>query len=93
MAKASELGIDPFEVLLLFASGDWKKLGYTGETFTRFAKDYSNEEYTINPAVRARAAAEAAQYLYPKRKAIEINEKPDMPRPLEDLSDEELDEL
>lgn len=71
--KAIELGIDPFEILLLFAKGDWKKLGYKNEMlFTTTQKGDVNEEYTIQPAVRARAAAEACSYLHSKRKAIEI---------------------
>ena len=54
--KAHELGIEPFTVLLLFAAGDWQKLGYAAP---------------IDPAIRCKAAAEACHYLYPKRKAIE----------------------
>lgn len=69
--KAKELKIDPFEVLLHFAKGDWKALGYESETITVYSKDVVNEEYTIQPIVRQRAAAEACQYLYPKLKAIE----------------------
>ena len=30
-----------------------------------------NEEFTIEPSIRSRAAAEACQYLYPKLKALE----------------------
>lgn len=92
-AKAQELGVDPFEILLLFAAGDWDKLGYASETFTIYSKDFSNEEYTIQPSVRAKAAAEACQYLHPKRKAIEIREGKDLTDPCEEYSDEELDEM
>jgi hypothetical protein len=63
-AKAQELQVDPFEILLLFAQGNWQKLGYDGVKAV-------NGEYTINPSVRAKAASEACQYLYCKRKAIE----------------------
>ncbi len=93
MQRAEQLGIDPFEILLLFAAGDWKKLGYKKETIIRYSKDCQNEYLTIDPAVRARSAAEACQYLYPKRKAIEVEEINKRNRPLAKLTDEELDEL
>lgn len=70
--KAKELGINPFEVLLYFAAGDWKSLGYKSETFIRYgAQGIQNEEFTIEPNTRAKAAGEACQYLYPKLKAVE----------------------
>ena len=72
--KANELGIDPFEVLLLFAKGDWKALGYVSEMYEASAgKAGSSYRYNIDPAVRAKCAAEAVQYLYPKRKAVELD--------------------
>lgn len=69
--KAKELGIDPFEILLLFAKGDWQALGYKAETFVKEGSTFVNEELYIKPETRARAAAEACQYIYPKLKAIE----------------------
>jgi len=69
--KAEELGIDPFEVLLYFAAGDWKSLGYKAETYTVHSKDYSNEFLSIEPSTRAKAASDACQYLYPKLKQID----------------------
>jgi hypothetical protein len=84
-AIAKKMGIDPFEVLLLFASGNWKKLGYDKERYISGMNEYGVfEKWTIDPAVRAKAAAEAAQYLFPKLKAIEhtgkdgesLNERP-----------------
>lgn len=69
--KAETLGIDPYEILLLFAKGDWKALGYTEEFIEVQSKDCTNYQYVIDPAVRARCAAEAVQYIEPKRKAIE----------------------
>jgi hypothetical protein len=69
---SQEMGVDPFEILLLFAAGDWKKLGYQQEIIIKHgAQGVQNEEYVIQPHVRAKAAAEAAQYLYPKLKAID----------------------
>lgn len=73
--KADELGIDPFEILLLFAQGDWEALGYTS------AERVVNEteggaliyEDTIPPQLRQKSAKDAAEYLYPKRKAVEVS--------------------
>lgn len=79
-AKAKELGIDPFEVLLLFAAGDWKKLGYDSD---RAPSSYSEHgtiyKWTIDPAVRGKCAEYACGYLLSKRKAVEhsLSEIPD----------------
>lgn len=92
--KARELGIDPFEVLLLFAAGDWQRLGYEAEKIIKYSKDVQNEEYTIDPAVRMKAAAEACQYLYPKRKAIQFEDKTKKTKTgFEKFSDQELAEI
>ncbi len=55
--KAEELGVDPFEVLLMIAKGDCEGLGIkTGG---------------ISLSERLKAAAEAAQYLFPKLRGVE----------------------
>lgn len=77
-AKAKELGIDPFEVLLLFAAGDWKQLGYEAESApSSFSEHGTVYKYTIDPSVRSKAAAEACSYLYAKRKALEVTSEVD----------------
>ena len=58
--KAEQLGVEPFEILLLMAKGDWKALG---------------EVDGIPVTVRADAAAEACAYLYTKIKPQEIEYK------------------
>lgn len=69
--KAKELGCDPFVVLMHFAKGDYEALGYR-EYETKTFKDGSTcEMLTISPELRQKSASDAAQYLYPKRKAIE----------------------
>lgn len=74
--RAKRLDVDPFEILLLFAKGAWKKLGYKTETRTCFTQaGIEFEEDIIKPEHRIKAAAEAAQYLFPKRKAVEITGK------------------
>ncbi len=70
--KARALKVDPFEILLLFAKGDWKRLGYDSKSTTKFtAAGIEFEEDVIQPAMRMKAASDACQYLYSKRKPIE----------------------
>ena len=69
---AEKLNCNPFEILLRFAMGDWNGLGYKAEaTYAPTQKGEVIEKPTIPPELRVKAASEAAQYLYPKRKAIE----------------------
>jgi hypothetical protein len=79
MAKCDELGVDPFEVLLHFAKGDWKTLGYETETRLVSTSEHGDiYENTITPELRAKAAKDACEYLFPKRKAIEHSGALDM---------------
>jgi hypothetical protein len=74
--RAQELGVSPFEVLLLFAKGDWQNLGYAAKCTTKWTgSGIEYEEDVITPQMRLLAAKEACQYLYPKRKAIEIGQE------------------
>ncbi len=77
--KAREMEVDPFEILLRVAKGDWRGLGY--------------KENVISLETRLKAASEACTYLFPKRKAIQITAPfdPDVDRPLKGWSDEDLD--
>lgn len=70
-AKARELGADPFEILLLFAKGDWQRLGYTSGTVTHMTKAGPIEIDLITPGMRLAAASDACQYLEPKRKPVD----------------------
>jgi len=70
-SRADELGVHPFDVLLHLAGGHWKDLGYPSRTYVEHGKDHSNEYDYITPEIRTKAASEACQYLYPKRRAIE----------------------
>lgn len=56
--KAAELGIDPFEVALLFAGNRYRELGYRTNV--------------ISPDLRARCALEACGFMYPKLKSVEM---------------------
>lgn len=69
---AHRLGVDPFEVLCLFAKGDWKALGYKEQSkisFTNAGIEF--EEDIITPDHRLAAAKEAAKYLYSQRRSVE----------------------
>lgn len=68
---------DPFELLMLFATGDWKALGYDSEVYiSENAAGSTKIGYTISPEMRLSAAKEACQYLYPKMKN-QLEEEPD----------------
>lgn len=71
---ADKLGCNPFEILINFAKGDFKALGYENELYF---KETANGEvkagYVISPEIRAKCALEACKYLYPQRKAIEVD--------------------
>lgn len=70
--KAEELGVDPFEIMLLFAKGDWETLGYPQEKYIKSITEMGSvEEFHVTPEARLSAAEKACQYLYAKRKAIE----------------------
>jgi hypothetical protein len=72
---AERLGCNPFEVLIHFAKGDWKSLGYeAGKRIVGCTQDGSPIEVdVISPETRLNAAKEASQYLFPKRKALELS--------------------
>lgn len=85
LAKANELKIDPFEILLLFCANKYQELGYENRTKTIYTgEDLSYEVDVIPPELRVQAAKEAVQYILAKRKAIEFDVK--------ELPDEVLDQ-
>lgn len=80
---------NPFELLMLFAAGDWKALGYDSETYVmESAQGATKIGYTISPELRVVAAREACRYLYPMKK-----EKDDAPKEIEVKSIEQKKEL
>jgi len=75
---AEKLGINPFEILLRFAAGDWQGLGYENECYFAEKPDGAVKMgYVISPEARAKASAEATKYLMPQRKAVEISTEGD----------------
>lgn len=73
--KAAELGVDPFEILLHFASGNWKALGYPEKTRSIVIQGKEVHVDVIDPDMRLNAAKEASHYILPKRKAVDENGK------------------
>lgn len=69
---ADRNGINPFEILVWFAQGNWEKLGYDSQRVTKYgASGLPYQEDVISPELRQSSAGKAVEYLYPKRKAIE----------------------
>lgn len=57
---AARLGIDPFEVLCLFAKADWQTLGF-------------ERPDSISPHMQLKAATNACKYLYAQKRSVEIS--------------------
>lgn len=71
---ATELGIDPLQILFHFANGDWKKLGYDNECyFSESAKGETRLGYTITPAMRIEASQAICKYLYSAKQAVQVS--------------------
>lgn len=82
---AEELGCSPAKILMLFASNDFKSLGYP-EYEEKLTKDGTVYVRTISPELRKAAASDLMPYLYGKRKPIDSNGE-DSSDPLSDLVD------
>jgi len=71
--RAAELGIDPFEILLFYAAGDYEKLGCS-EFVVKTSPDGSTwEEEAIPHQLRQKSAKDVAEYIHPKLKSVEIS--------------------
>lgn len=71
---AEELGVDPLEILLHFATGNAKALGIDEkQTVVSYGKKIKIP--AIPPELRLKAAKEACPYIYPQRKAIEFEDE------------------
>lgn len=69
---ADRLGINPLEVILLFAGGKWEELGYDSSTITKFVGENVVVEPVISPELRQKSAKDACEYIYAKRKSIDV---------------------
>ncbi len=74
---ASKFDKDPFEILMMIASGDWRGLGFETKTKTTFSpQGIEIEEENVPIAQRAFAAKEATRYLHaPKQNQRELDEQ------------------
>lgn len=71
---AEQLGINPFEILLLMSGNRWEALGYERRTKTlRTNSGVSYEVDQIEVADRIAAAHQACKYLFPQRKSIALD--------------------
>lgn len=78
--KCKQLGVDPLDVLLMFAKGDWAALGYASED-------------VISAELRQKSAADAAKYIHAQRKAVEHNIPPEVAEQLKMLEGLTPDQL
>lgn len=70
---AAKFKQDPFEILMRFAIGDWKGLGYENECyFTEKADGSIKMGYVVSPEMRLQGAKEAAKYLYAQKQAMDL---------------------
>ena len=71
---AARYNLQPFDVLMMVAAGDWKGLGYDAPTRTSFAASgIEFEEPVIKISDRIHAAKEASKYLYSAKQSISID--------------------
>ena len=78
-ALADEIGVSPFEILLNAAAGNWRALGYDSPTTTKMSPNGTYEVEILPIELRLMAAKEAAQYLHPKKRAVEHSGSDDAP--------------
>jgi len=71
---AAKFDIDPFEVLMMVAAGDWKGLGYETKSKTIFTpQGIEMEEDNVTLSNRVAAAKEAAKYLYSQKQSVALS--------------------
>jgi hypothetical protein len=72
---AERLGCKPFEVLCLFAMGDFAALGYSEyqtKVIGKGAESTTIDELTISPELRQKSARDACKYLHPELRSVEV---------------------
>lgn len=71
---AAKLGVNPIEIMLLVAKGDWQSLGYEKESLSRWTNaGIEYEEPVISLESRLAAAKAVSKFLYAERKAVDVN--------------------
>ena len=74
-ALAEAKGCDPLEILIDIAKGDWASLGYESESIKKVNLGIEYKEAVITLDNRMNAANEAAKYIYPQLKSMELTGK------------------
>lgn len=70
---AENLGIDPFELCLKYAVGDWQGAGFQEEhIFIEKPDGAVAARPSITPEMRFAAIKEACKYLYPTKQSTDI---------------------
>lgn len=71
---ALRFDVDPLEVLLMIAAGDWKSLGFEEKSRTSFTpQGIEILEDNVPLSQRCQAAKEAAKYLYAAKQSVAIS--------------------
>lgn len=71
---AQEMDVDPLEILLWIASGNWKALGLPAETKISYTSaGIEFEEHYIRIQDRAKAAGDACKYLYATKQNVAVS--------------------
>lgn len=71
---ALRFDMNPFEVLMMIAAGDWKGLGFEEKTHTTFTpQGIEIEEQNISVGERGKAAAACCKYLYSAKQSVEVS--------------------
>lgn len=69
---AARFDLNPFEVLMMVAAGDWKGLGFDSKTQTVYtAQGIEMEVENIRLSDRVAAAKEAARYLFSTKQPVD----------------------
>lgn len=84
---AHKIGADPLEVIAWIMTGNWKAIGLPSETITKFSsKGEEYHELAITVGHRLTAATAFAEYLYSKRKSVEIITEKNEPKTLSNIT-------
>lgn len=71
---AARFKIDPFEVLMMVAAGDWEGLGFDAASKVSYTSaGIEFEEPNIKLSDRVQAAKEASKYLYSQKQAVALS--------------------
>lgn len=71
---AAKFDIDPFEVLMMVAAGDWEGLGFDAASKISYTSaGIEFEEPNIKLTDRVQAAKEASKYLYSQKQSVALS--------------------